>query len=471
MNVLHKVYSKELPEIQKETSNTWVNKLTDMQATLCSNLAISMMIIINEAIVFALTAIIVSFWNWHLFLLLILVLVPSIGFFYYRIKTMIKVAGQEKNKSFVYLYEKAQEMIFGYTDIKIAGTEANFKKSFNETAKKYSVMQGKVDFTLFIPTRIIEIAIFICIVIILLYGVYIIKDINTIVTTITLFSVVAYRSIPSVNRFVIAINSVNATEFVLEDHDFFPDKEPTEKETVTPLSFKESVILDKLSYHYPGSSKYVVHNFNLEIRKGDKIGIIGSSGTGKSTLVNNFLGFLTPSLGRILVDGTELNQSNHRNWWKILGYVRQDAFILNTTLAENIAIGETLEQIDIEKINRAVNLSSLASLVAEWPEGIYTRLSERGNNLSGGQKQRIAIARAIYKGAEILVFDEATSALDSKTEEEITDAINKLGSEHLTIIIIAHRYTSLKFCDKIYKLDNGRISNTYSYKELVSAEQ
>jgi ATP-binding cassette, subfamily B, bacterial PglK len=181
MNVLHKVYSKRLPEIQKETSNTWVNKLTDMQATLCSNLAISMMIIINEAIVFALTAVIVSFWNWHLFLLLIVVLVPSIGFFYYRIKTMIKLAGQEKNKSFVYLYEKAQEMIFGYTDIKIAGTEANFKKRFNETAKKYSVMQGKVDFTLFIPTRIIEVAIFICIVIILLYGVYVIKDINTIV--------------------------------------------------------------------------------------------------------------------------------------------------------------------------------------------------------------------------------------------------------------------------------------------------
>jgi ATP-binding cassette, subfamily B, bacterial PglK len=472
MNVLNKVYAKGLPEIQKETSNTWVNKLTDMQATLCSNLAISMMIIINEAIVFALTAIIVSFWNWHLFLLLIFVLVPSIGYFYYRIKNLIKQAGQEKNRSFVHLYEKAQEMIFGYTDIKIAGTEANFKKRFNETARKYSVMQGKVDFTLFIPTRIIEMAIFICIVIILLYGVYFIKDINTIVTTITLFSVVAYRSIPSVNRFVIAINSVNATEFVLEDHDFFPDEETrAEGAAVEPLTFNEKIEFEELSYHYPGSSKYVVNNCSLVINKGDKIGIIGSSGTGKSTLVNNLLGFLQPSLGKILVDGTELKPLNYRSWWKILGYVRQDAFILNTTLAENIAIGETLESIDIDRLNRAVSLSSLGNLVAEWPEGVYTKLSERGNNLSGGQKQRIAIARALYKGAEILIFDEATSALDSKTEEEITESINKLGNEHLTIIIIAHRYTSLRFCDKIYKLDNGRISNTYSYSELVNAQQ
>ena len=152
-----------------------------------------------------------------------------------------------------------------------------------------------------------------------------------------------------------------------------------------------------------------------------------------------------------------------------MGYVRQDAFILNTTLAENIAIGESLEEIDTERIKYAINLSSLNSVVSEWEDGIYTKLSERGNNLSGGQKQRIAIARAIYKGAEVLVFDEATSALDSKTEQEITDAIHKLGKENLTIIIIAHRHTSLKFCEKIYRIEGGSISNMYSYQELVNA--
>ena len=469
-NVLNKVYDKSLLEIQEDSSNSWVNKLAEMQVTLCSNLTISMIIIINEAIVFALTALIVSFWNLPLFLLLILVLLPSVGLFYYKVKNMIKQAGQDKNHQYVKLYSKAQEMIFGYTDIKIAGTEDSFKKKFNETAKKFSVSQGKVDFTLFVPTRIIEVAIFLCIVIILLYGVYVIKDINNIVTTITLFSVIAYRSIPSVNRFIMAMNNVNAAEFVLEDEDFFTQQGKTlqKNAAVAPIRFEDEIVFDKVNYKYPGSSKNVIRNCNLVISKGDKIGIVGVSGTGKSTLVNNFLGFLQPTEGNIMIDGVQLNQSNLINWWKIIGYVRQDAFILNATLAENIAIGYDLEEIDMQKLNHAIELSSLGSLVSEWSDGVYTKLSERGNNLSGGQKQRIAIARAIYKGAEVLVFDEATSALDSKTEEEITEAINILGKENLTIIIIAHRYTSLRFCKKIYKLENGSISDMFSYQQLVS---
>lgn len=468
--VLDKVYEKPLPEILGESSNKWVNKVTELQVMLCSNMAISIMIILNESMIFAMTAVIVCFWNWHLFLLLIGVLLPSIGLFYARVKHMIKDAGIEKNRNYVNLHHKAQEMIFGYTDIKIAGTEDNFKKTFVETARKFSIMQGKVDFILFIPTRIIEVAIFLCITIILLYGVYVIKDINNIVTTITLFSVIAYRSIPSVNRFVIAMNNVTAAEFVLNDPDFFPDRTHNHKDkAVTPLLFSHQIRFDNISYRYPGTTKNVINHCNLTISKGEKIGIVGKSGSGKSTLVNNILGFLQPSEGKIFIDNVELNRSNFRNWWKILGYVRQDAFILNTTLAENIALGVPPSEIDEERVKHAVRMASLSSLVEEMPDGIHTMLSERGNNLSGGQKQRIAIARAIYKGAQVLIFDEATSALDSKTEEEITDAINELGKENLTIIIIAHRYTSLKFCQKIYKINDGMISDTYSYQELVNS--
>ncbi len=469
--VLNKVFDKPLPEILGSSSNKWVNKVTELQVMLCSNMAISIMIIINEAMIFGLTAIIVCAWNWHLFLLLIGILIPSVGFFYARVKHMIKNAGIEKNKNYVNLHHKAQEMIFGYTDIKIAGTEQNFKQTFVNTARNFSIMQGKVDFILFIPTRIIEIAIFLCITIILLYGVYVIKETNSIVTTITLFSVIAYRSIPSVNRFVMAMNNVTAAEFVLNDEDFFPEmSKKSVHSDPAPLSFNRNITFDNISYRYPGNTKNVLKSCHLTINKGEKIGIVGKSGTGKSTLVNNILGFLQPTEGKIYVDDTELSHTNFKSWWKILGYVRQDAFILNTTLAENIALGENPAQIDEARIQHAIKMSSLSSLVEDMPEGIHTVLSERGNNLSGGQKQRIAIARAIYKGAQVLIFDEATSALDSKTEEEITDAINELGKADLTIIIIAHRYTSLRFCEKIYKIDNGMISNTYSYQDLVKAQ-
>lgn len=468
-NVLNKVFNRSLPEIQKESSNTWVNKLTQMQNMLASNIAISLIIVINEAIIFGLTAIIACFWDWHLFLLLIGILLPSVGLFYYKVKTMIKTAGYEKNQNYIALYGEAQEMIFGYSDIKIAGTEANFKKRFNEMARNYSRLNAKLEFTMFVPTRIIEVAIFICVVLILLYGAYVIKDINSIVTTITLFSVIAYRSIPSVNRFVMAMNMVNGAEFVLDDKDFMPEEKEYEQDekTAEPLDFKEKIVFDQVSFQYLQSTKNVVNNCNLVIYKGEKIGIIGESGTGKSTLVNNFLGFLFPTKGKILIDDVPLGKNNLKNWWKTIGYVRQDAFILNTTLAENIALGESGEKIDPDRVHEAIKQASLSSLVQEWPEGIHTVMSERGNNLSGGQKQRIAIARAIYKGARVLVFDEATSALDSRTEEEITESINKLGKD-LTIIMIAHRYSSLRFCDKIYKMEQGKITSAYSYQELIS---
>lgn len=473
MNVLEKIYDRSLLDIQKDTSNELVGKLSHYQSALCSNAAISTIIIINEAIIFTLTAITVCAWDWKLFLLLIGVLLPIMGFFYAKVKNMIKTAGEEKSKNGVALYASAQEMIFGYTDIKIAGTENSFKSRFETFVTNYSKHQARMDFMLFIPTRIIEIAIFMCITLILLYGVFVLKDLDKIVSTVSLFSMIAYRSIPSVNRFVMALSNLNATDFVFRDEDFIQQTETGKQDgaTVEPINFDERIRFSHVSYQYPGDSKYVIKDCNLEIKKGEKIGIIGKSGAGKSTLIGNILGFLHPTEGSIHVDDTSLTADNTIQWWKILGYVRQEVFIMNTSFMENIAIGESKEEIDIARLQHAIKLSRLDDLVAEWPEGIHTHLNERGNNLSGGQKQRIAIARAIYKGAQVLIFDEATSALDSKTEEEITNSIRELGHEHLTIVIIAHRYTSLKYCDKIYQLDKGHISNSFTYNELMSTHK
>lgn len=466
MNVLERIYERPLLDIQKDTSNDLVTKLTYYQSALCSNAAISTIILINEAIIFILTAISTCIWDWKLFFLLIAVMMPSLGIFYNRVKNMIKQAGLEKTENATRLYASAQEMIFGYTDIKIAGTEQNFKERFKGFAKNYSIYQGRLDFMMFIPTRIIEITIFLCIILILLYGVFILKDTGKIVSTISFFSVIAYRSIPSVNRFVIAMNNLNSTEFVFNDPDFIP-REKKEALVAEPINYNNNIVFDHVSYQYPGDANYVINDCNITIKKGEKVGFIGKSGAGKSTLIGNILGFLYPTQGQIKIDGTTLDRSNVAQWWKILGYVRQEVFIMNKTFAENIAIGETADQIDNQRMEKAIRLSSLDELVNGWPEGVNTMLNERGNNLSGGQKQRIAIARAIYKGAQVLIFDEATSALDSKTEEEITNSIRELGHEDLTIIIIAHRYTSLKYCDKIYELNKGSVAASYTYDELI----
>lgn len=473
MNVLDKVYNRSMLDMQKETSNELVSKLTYYQSALCSSAAISSLILINEAIVFGLTGLIICAYNWQLFFLLIGVLLPIMGAFYAKVKNMIRNAGEEKSRNSIKLYAYAQEMIFGYTDIKIAGTQDRFKERFNLFSKKYSRNQGHIDFMMFIPTRIIEIAIFLCIILILVYGVFVLKDTEKIITTVSLFSVVAYRSIPSINRFVISMNNLTSTGFIFNDKDFLPTDEEEEapEQDTTPLTFNNKITFNHIDYTYPGTDTQVLKDCNFEIKKGESIGIIGRSGAGKSTLVNNILGFLYPTGGHIDIDDTALTKDTIYRWWDILGYVRQEVFIMNTTFEENIAIGIPKEEIDQAQLKRAIELSSLKELVESWPEKEKAMLNERGNNLSGGQKQRIAIARAIYKGAQVLVFDEATSALDSKTEEEITNSIRALGEENLTVIIIAHRYSSLKYCDNIYKIDGGTITEQLTYSELMQAEQ
>lgn len=468
MNVLQNVYARRLMELQKDTSNHLVSKLTNMQIVLCSNAAISCIILINEAMVFALTAVIVCTWNWHLFLLLIGVLLPIMGYFYASVKNRIKIAGREKNTESIQLYARAQEMIIGYVDIKISGTEHFYKERFKKIAERFGGYQKRLDFMLFIPTRIIEIAIFLCIIILLLYGVYIIKDTTEIITTITLFSVIAYRSIPSVNRFMVAMNNLNSVEYIFKDPEFLIKNPDHERQVLPPpLRLTKSLRFENVSFRYTPQSPVVLQHCNIEIKKGEKIGIIGKSGSGKSTLISNLLGFIHPTEGKIYVDDTLLTEENTIAWWQTIGYVRQEVFILQGSLRENIAIGIPLDQIDEARLQRAIELASLSDLVKSLPEGLDTILSERGNNLSGGQKQRISIARAIYKGAEVLVFDEATSALDNKTEEEITQAIQELGKEDLTIVMIAHRYTSLRFCNRIYQLEDGSIRRELSYEELL----
>jgi ABC-type bacteriocin/lantibiotic exporter with double-glycine peptidase domain len=471
MNVLEKVYDRSMLNLQQETSNQLIVKLTNYQHSLCSEATISTIVIINEAMIFAMSAVAICAMNWQLFMLLVFVLLPVMGLFYLRVKSRIRDAGQQKIKNRVKLNADGQEMVLGYIDIKIAGTENYFKKQFREYADKFSRHQGSLDLMLFLPTRIIEVSIFVCVIIILLYGVYFIKDTEKIITTITLFSVIAYRCIPSINRFVTALSMLKSTEYVYTDPEFhYVDHSEKHHSIPDTFSFDNRIVFDSVSYAYPNSGKKIIDNCQLNIIKGEKIGIIGKSGAGKSTLIGLLLGFLHPSSGRITIDGRELELENMKGWWKILGYVKQDVFIMNASLRDNIAIGVPAGEVDDNKLHEALRLASLDRLIASWPEGADTILNEQGNNLSGGQRQRISIARAIYKGARILVFDEATSALDSQTEEEVTNAIHEIGRDDLTIVIIAHRQTSLKYCDKIYSLYGGVLSTPISYQELASKQ-
>jgi ABC-type multidrug transport system fused ATPase/permease subunit len=203
----------------------------------------------------------------------------------------------------------------------------------------------------------------------------------------------------------------------------------------------------------------------MKVKKGEKIGIVGASGSGKTTLMNVLLRFYEEQEGQITVDGVPINAANTRSWRNMMGYVKQDIFLIDGTIRDNITFGD--ENKDDARLMQAIRLASLDTLIKSLPQGVETMIGERGSRLSGGQRQRISIARSLYRNAEILIFDEATSALDNQTEQEVSESIDSLSDADKTIFIIAHRITTLKNCDRIYELTNGRISGVYQYQELL----
>jgi len=230
----------------------------------------------------------------------------------------------------------------------------------------------------------------------------------------------------------------------------------------TPMKFKKSIRLDSIYFSYD-LEKYVIENFNLEIFKGEKIGIIGKTGSGKTTISDLIMGLLKPTKGLIYVDDKNIYDQNYpnriKNWRSSISHVPQDIFLSDTTIAENIALGIDKNLISFKKLKECAKKAQIHEFIESTKDGYFTKVGERGVRLSGGQSQRIAIARALYRNSEILVFDEATSALDKNTELELMSAINSLSNE-LTIISIAHNHSTLKDYDRIIKVEKGKIFET-----------
>jgi ABC-type multidrug transport system fused ATPase/permease subunit len=240
-----------------------------------------------------------------------------------------------------------------------------------------------------------------------------------------------------------------------------------DKLTTEPLLFSQHIIVKQVAFRYSLQSPWVLKNLDLSISKGSRVGFIGSTGSGKSTLLDIIMGLLHPSDGIIEIDGQPITQGNHRAWQAHIAHVPQAIFLSDNTIEENIAFGVPKHQIDLLRVREAAQQAQIAETIQSWPKQYQTFVGERGIRLSGGQRQRIGIARALYKKADVIIFDESTSALDNETEEAVMQAIEGL-SKDLTILIIAHRLTSLKNCTQIVELGGGSIRRTGTYQEIVN---
>lgn len=246
--------------------------------------------------------------------------------------------------------------------------------------------------------------------------------------------------------------------------------EHIDQSLIKPMSFKKNLEIKNLSFQYNEQSILVLNDINILISKGERIGIIGTTGSGKSTLLDILMGLLTPTSGNFFIDGIKIDEKNFREWQLHIAHVPQSIFLADSTISQNIAFGIPPRLIDSEQVKIAAKKAQISKTIELLPEKYDTKVGERGVRLSGGQRQRIGIARALYKNADVIVFDEATSALDNETEINVMEAVESLD-QNLTVLIVAHRLSTLKNCDRIIQLENGKIKSIMSYSEMISSKK
>ena len=370
----------------------------------------------------------------------------------------------------------------GLKETRVIGCESYFDQQMNEQATKFArnitLSQGYGN----LPRYVIESFMITFLVGFTLLFIKLNNDQQSLTAVLGIFGLASIRLLPASGNLVSGLNVVRSNGFAV-DRLFF-DLKNLEKENlifdldskdkhdnvlssknIKHMSFEKQIVIDKLVFQYPNTTRKALYEISLTIHKGQSIGIIGKSGSGKTTLVDVILGLFNPQSGDIKVDGVSVYR-DLRAWQNILGYVPQSIFLIDDTLERNIAFGVPDHLIDQNRLNNAIKMAQLNEVVEQLPKQIKTIVGERGVLLSGGQRQRVGIARVLYHEREILVFDEATAALDNETEHLVTEATKALSSSK-TIIIIAHRLSTIEHCDRIYQIEEGKVIKSGSYQEVV----
>jgi len=360
----------------------------------------------------------------------------------------------------------------GIKDILLLGRDSNLIKNFHETGLKFAYSNG-INATLAqIPRYLMELVAFGSMILLILY---LLSNHNAnlglILPILSVYAIASVKLLPAFQHIYTSMAMIrgNIAAFESIKDDLIDSISATkvsfasEKNRLIP---SESILLQDISFKYPEKNELAINKLSLSIKANSFVGIVGPSGSGKSTLIDILLGLVQPQEGLIKVDNIAINDETCRMWQNSIGFVAQNIFLSEGTIAENIAFGLPPEQIDLIQVENALKLANLSEFVKNLKHGIHSKVGERGVQISGGQRQRIGIARALYNGAEVLIFDEATSSLDGVTEKMIMQAIHDFSGKK-TIILIAHRLKTIEQCDNIYFIDQGQIMDSGTYKELI----
>ena len=362
-----------------------------------------------------------------------------------------------------------QEGLGGIRDVLIDGSQAAYCQNYHNADKPLRRAQGNNSFIGASPRYAVE-AFGMLLIAALAYSLAQQSDgIGKAIPVLGALALGAQRLLPVLQQGYAAWSVIQGGQASLQDAlELLDQPLPgyTDQPAAKRLAFQQHINLKQLAFRYSPQTSWVLKNLNLSIAKGNRIGFIGTTGSGKSTLLDIVMGLLHPTEGALEIDGQPITASNGRAWQAHIAHVPQAIFLADSSIEENIAFGVTIDQIDHDRVRQAAHQAQIASIIETWPKQYQTFVGERGIRLSGGQRQRIAIARALYKQADVIIFDEATSALDNETEEAVMQAIEGL-SKDLTVLIIAHRLTTLKNCTQIVELGDGGIKRAGTYQEIV----
>jgi len=373
--------------------------------------------------------------------------------------------------SSVQVTKTVNESIQGLKEIKILGKQEFFQDILKENVDIYAKNNIYADLIRTQPKHLIELIFVIGFTLSIVLFTPLQNDFQNLIPTLGVFLFAAIRLMPTLNQMLASVNILRIgyypTTLLYEDMSTKQDMEENDfKANILKSGFK-SMLLKDIFFSYKNNEEYQLKGITLNVEKNKSIGLFGQSGSGKTTLVDVMLGLLDPAKGYIELN--DIKVKNSKEFRNLVAYIPQDIFIINDSVKNNITLVNKEDEIDMSLLNDVIERSRLTEVIKKLPQGIETNIGERGVKLSGGQKQRIAIARALYNKREVLIMDEATSALDNETEREIIEEIKKLKGK-ITMVVIAHRLTTLQHCDEIYEISEGKISNKYAYSDIKQSK-
>lgn len=435
---------------------------------------------ITNGIILAILLILLAITDYRFLLLILATILPTALIYLSFLGKRLKFWGKQATLTNAQIIREVNHSLGGLKDTKIIGSEDYFLTKIDQESHKNSHYSSLSQLAQVIPTVTIRTSL-----IILIIGLIVIVSFNQqgritdFSGTLTVFAVASLRLIPAANALIQSYSQVKNFGFSVDViyHDLKEIAQshlaleaekgvvPILRSANEPCSFQTALELKNIAFRYPGADRLAIEDISITIRRGEAIAFIGKSGSGKTTLADIILGLLVIDQGNILVDGQSIYQ-NLRGWQNRLGYIPQSIFLTDETLEQNIAFGVAPENIDPQRIQEVIRQAQLEELVDNLPRGLKTEVGERGIRLSGGQRQRVGIARALYHERDILVLDEATSALDNETEKLVNEAIKSL-SGNKTLIIIAHRLSTVEHCDRVYLFHQGKLMASGAFKEVL----